>query len=221
MTRHILGLALAATLTAACDSTQPPIGCPVQSLDWAATYKPLGSSTCPLKAGEQLGIEKYSPPSGDEQFSINPQTLVDLNTRDTTHLSYSLGQLAKASDTEGFCAVSNLTVAEKHAPAETSGPDAPQPAADIVYQWSDVRILATAEAPGTQLVANLTYTENGCTAQYEVWAMWPGDVDCKNDAGEADDSLCASAASINPDFASTCDPTQFHCVPAKRPPSLK
>jgi hypothetical protein len=217
MTRYLLGLGLAAVLGASCDSSQPPIGCPVQSLVWSATYKPKPGNTCPVKSGEQLGIQKFSNPEGNELLSIKPQTLLDLDERDPSRLPYSLGNLAKDSDTEGFCAATNLAVAEKHAP--TSEGD--QPAVDVVYRWNNVRILATPSAPGTQMVADLEYTEDGCTGQYEVWAMWPGDVDCANEANEPDDSLCASAGTINPDFATVCDPTQLRCVPAKRPPSLK
>ncbi|HZH15107.1 MAG TPA: hypothetical protein VE057_12205 [Archangium sp.] len=218
MTRRILGLAALATLASACDTTQPPIGCPVQSLEWAATYKPKGTSTCPVKAGEQLGIQKFSTPTGDERLSLHPAKLQNLNERDPARVSYSLGTLAKASDAEGFCSASDLSVAEKHAEAK---PEEGLAAEDIIYRWSNVRVLAIARAPGTQLVADLEYTENGCTAQYEVWAMWPGDIDCADEVGQPDDSLCEQAGSINPDFAVTCDPTQLRCVPAKRPPSLK
>lgn len=215
MTRRILGLVAAASLAAACDSAQPPIGCPVQSLEWAATYKPQGPSSCPVKAGEQIGIQKFSTPSGDEQLSLKPATLAALDERDPDRLSYSLGALAKESDAEGFCAATNVEVAEKRAPAAEGLPQQ-----DITYRWSNVRVLALPEAPGTQLVADLEYTENGCTAQYEVWAMWPGDVSCEGEFGQPDDSLCQEATGINPDFAVTCDPTQLRCVPAKRPPSL-
>ena len=217
MTRYLLGLGLAAVLSASCDSSQPPIGCPVQSLVWSATYKPKAGNTCPVKPGEQLGIQKYSNPERNELLTIKPETLEALDARDPSRLPYSLGNLAKDSDAEGFCAVSNLAVAEKNAPAG----DGDEPAIDVAYRWNNVRILATPSAPGTQMVADLEYTENGCTGQYEVWAMWPGDVSCENDAGEPDDSLCASAGTINPDFATVCEPTVKFCVPAKRPPSLK
>jgi hypothetical protein len=218
MTRRILGWALAATLTASCDVEQPPIGCPVQSLEWSATYKPKGESTCPLKAGEQLGIQKFSTPTGDERLSIKPATLVALEERDSQNRSYSLGALAKEADAEGFCSASEVEVAQKSAPADDAQG---LPSKNIVYRWSNVRVLAIPRAPGTQMVADLEYTEDGCTAQYEVWAMWPGDVDCANAAGQPDNSICQDAGTINPDFAVTCDPTQLRCVPARRPPSLR
>ncbi|EPX62044.1 hypothetical protein D187_009947 [Cystobacter fuscus DSM 2262] len=35
---------------------------------------------------------------------------------------------------------------------------------DAVYHWSNVRLVALPEVPGTQLVADLEYTADGCTA---------------------------------------------------------
>jgi hypothetical protein len=217
MTRRLLGLVLASSLTAACETEQPSIGCPVQSLTWSVTYKPKGPSSCPVKAGEQLGIQKFSTPTGDEQLSIKPATLVALDERDPDRLAYSLGALAKEADAEGFCSATVAT-AEKHAPAVDTEDLPPK---HIVYEWSSVRILALPLAPGTQMVADLSYTEDGCTAEYEVWGLWPGDVDCANEAGEPDSGICTNATGINPDFATVCDPTQLRCVPAKRPPSLR
>lgn len=217
MIRRLFGWVLAATLASGCETEQPPIGCPVQSLIWSATYKPKGPSNCPVKAGEQLGIQKFSTPSGDEQLSIKPATLVALDERDPERLAYSLGALAREADEEGFCSAS-VGVAEKRAPAVDSEGLPPK---SISYAWSNVRILALPQAPGTQMVAELTYTEDGCTAEYEVWGMWPGDVDCADEQGRPDNALCTKATGINPDFATVCDPTQLRCVPAQRPPSLK
>lgn len=217
MTPRIFGLVLATTLMAACETEQPPIGCPVQNLTWSAVYKPKGDSGCAPKASELLGIQKFSKPSGDETFSIKPATLADLDEADTSHVPYSLGALAKEADADGFCSATDMAVAEKQVPAQGDSPGR-----HVIYHWSNVRILAIPRAPGTQMVADLEYTEDGCTAQYEVWAMWPGDVDCANEeTQQPDNDLCAKAGTINPDFATVCDPTLLKCVPAKRPPSLK
>ncbi|HEX8537459.1 MAG TPA: hypothetical protein VF664_08335, partial [Cystobacter sp.] len=211
MTRRILGLAGAVALLSSCDSTQPPIGCPLQSLDWSAVYTLKEPTLCPVIKAEMLGIQKFSSRTGDERLSINPQSLVELNDRDSSQPSYSLGALAKQSDPEGFCSATDMAVATKDAPASEEGP-----ATTLSYKWSKVRILATAQAPGTQMVADLERTENGCTAKYEVWAMWPGDVECGNETDGPDDSVCQTELSINPDFAVTCHPTLLRCVPAKR-----
>jgi hypothetical protein len=190
----------------------------VQSLTWSVTYKAKGPSACGVKAGEQLGIQKFSTPSGDERLSIKPASLVALDERDPDRLAYSLGALAKEADAEGFCSATELAVAEKNAPAvDAEG----LPPKSISYRWSGVRILAIPQAPGTQMVAELEYTEDGCTAEYEVWGMWPGDVSCEDENGEPDSGICTQATGINPDFATLCDPSSLLCVPAKRPPSLK
>lgn len=216
MTRRILGLAGAAALLASCDSTQPPIGCPIQSLEWSAVYTLQGITDCTeVLPGEALGIQKFSTPTGDEQLSITPASLGDIRLNNPSLVSYSLGTLARQADADGFCATTNL------AEARINVPPGREPGVDISYRWSNVRTLAIARAPGTQMVAELERRENGCTAKYEVWAMWPGGVSCEGANGEADSSLCAQELTINPDFDVTCHPTMKVCVPAKRPPSLK
>ena len=218
MTRRIFGLVLATALTAACDNEQPPIGCPVQSLEWAATYKPVGTNTCAVKHGEQLGIQKFSRSPTDERLIIKPETLATLEASEDVEVNvgFAQGTLSTESDVPGFCASSDVTVI-----GQSSGGPGPL-AVDISYVWSNIRMSATPQAPGTQMIANLEYTEAGCTAQYEVWAMWPA-VGCESEteAGQPDNSICANAGSINPDFATTCDPDALLCVPARRPPSLK
>jgi len=216
MTRRILGLVLATALFSACDNEQPPIGCPVQSLEWAATYKPVGTNTCAVKHGEQLGIQKFSRPSGDERLIIKPQTLATLETNNEVSVGFRQGVLATEADAEGFCSASDVVSVGQAAAQPGQAPLA------ITYQWSDIRMAATPLAPGTQMVANLEYTEAGCTSQYEVWAMWPA-VGCESETnpGQPDTSICANAGSINPDFSTVCDPDALLCVPARRPPSIK
>jgi hypothetical protein len=218
MTRRILGLVLATALTASCDNEQPPIGCPVQSLEWAATYKPVGTSTCAVKHGEMLGIQKFSKPSGEERLIIKPETLATLEVSEDVEVNVGLDQglMSTEADEEGFCSSTEVT-----AIGQSTGETGPQ-AVDITYTWSNIRMAATPQAPGTQMVADLEYTEAGCTAKYEVWAMWPA-VGCESEEheGEPDNSICANAGSINPDFATVCDPDALLCVPARRPPSFK
>jgi len=218
MTRRILGLVLATALTASCDNEQPPIVCPVQSLEWAATYRPVGTSKCAVKHGELLGIQKFSKPSGEERLIIKPETLATLEASETVEVNvgFEQGVLTSSETEEGFCSSTDVTVI-----GQSSGAVGPQ-AVDITYSWTNIRMSSTPQAPGTQMSADLEYTEAGCTAKYEVWALWPA-VGCESEehAGEPDNSICANAGSINPDFATTCDPDSLLCVPARRPPSLK
>ncbi|WPB74423.1 hypothetical protein KYC5002_36040 [Archangium violaceum] len=221
MTRHFLGLTTAAALVASCDTRQPAIGCPVQGVEWVATYKPVGTNTCPELPGELLGLQAYPQPSGEQRLALKPQTLNDMDPTDELdpqHPPYSLGVLSAEADADGFCTVSSLSVAEKHVPED---PEQLLPA-DAVYRWSNVRIVALTEVPGTQLVADLEYTADGCTVLYEVWAMLPGDIACADEGApeEPDDSICQQSERIPRGFAVTCDPSLLRCVPAQRPPSL-
>jgi hypothetical protein len=215
--RYTLTLAL---LASSCNMEQPAIGCPVQRLTWSATYQlkagQAATGTCAAKRAENLGIQKYSAPElGAEQLVIKPATLAALDGDDPDHPGYSMGALSAGATEGDFCTATGMSVAEKHVPASES-----ESAVDIEYRWSNVRILALANAPGSQLVADLSYTEGGCTAEYEVWAMWPS-IRCADANGNASDALCESAGLINPDFAVTCHPTFKRCVLAQRPPSFK
>jgi hypothetical protein len=222
MLKHLLGLMMAATLITSCDTRQPSIGCPIQGVEWVATYKPVGTNTCPKLPGELLGIQKYPQPSGEQLLALKPQMLNDMDPTDELdpeHPPYALGVLPTEADAKGFCTVPSLSVAEKHVP-ET--PERLIPT-NAVYHWSNVRLVALPEVPGTQLIADLEYTADGCTARYEVWAMWPGDLPCadKDSSERPDDSLCQQSESIPSSFAVTCDPSLLRCVPAQRPPSLR
>ncbi|HEX5751647.1 MAG TPA: hypothetical protein VFZ09_35830 [Archangium sp.] len=225
MTRHfpskrLLLLTAASALAASCDTRQPSLGCQVQGVDWVATYKPVGTSTCPELPGESLGLQAYTRSTGERLLALKPQTLNDMDATDELdpeHPPYSLGVLPAEADAEGFCTIPSLSVAEKHVPED---PEQGLPA-DALYRWSNVRIVTRPEVPGTQLIADLEYTADGCTARYEAWAMWPGDLDCADaDAPDTpDESLCQQSERIPPRFAVTCDPVLLRCVPARRPPS--
>lgn len=222
MTRNLLGLTAAAALVASCDTRQPTIGCPIQGLEWVATYKPVGTNTCRGLPGERLGLQKYPQPSGEQLLALKPRTLNAMDPtdeRDPTHPPYALGVLPAEADADGFCTVSSFSVAEKHVPED---PAHVLPA-DAVYRWSNLRLVVRPEVPGTQLVADLEYTADGCTARYEAWAMMPGSILCasRESPREPDDSFCEQSESIPRGFAVTCDPHLLYCVPARRPPSLR
>jgi len=222
MTRHLLGLTTAAALVASCDTRQPAMGCLVQGVSWVATYKPVGPHTCPELPGELLGLQTYLQPSGERLLGLKPQTLNAMDPTDELdpeHPPYAIGALPAEVAADGFCTVSSLSVAEKHVPAD---PEQSLPA-HAVYRWSNVRIVVQPEVPGTQLIADLERTAEGCTARYEVWAMWPGDIGCAAEGSpeEPDESICQHSESIPRGFAVTCDPGLLLCVPAQRPPSLR
>ncbi|AKJ06240.1 Putative lipoprotein mlpA precursor [Archangium gephyra] len=187
-----------------------------------ATYKPVETNTCPELPGELLGLQKYAQPSGEQLLALKPRTLNAMDPTDALdpeHPPYALGVLPAEADAEGFCTIPLLSIAEKQV-ASVPEPSLPTHA---LYRWSNVRLVALPEAPGTQLLADLEYTADGCTARYEVWAMWPGNIGCADEDSprEPDDSLCQQSRSIPRGFAVTCDPSLLRCVPAQRPPSLR
>jgi len=219
MTAAVLAVALLGL--SACNAEQPPLGCPVQRITWAAKYNlkesqaPVGA--CASKAGERLGIQTYNVPGTQENtLVIKPETLARLDAADPDHPSYSLGAWPEQAGADDFCVAPELSVAEKHVAA--SGDTA---ARDVTYKWSNVRIIARASAPGSQLIANLEYTDGACTAHYEVWGVWPS-VSCADENGAPDNRVCTEPGyGLNPDFALTCDPKLLRCVPSNRPPSFR
>jgi hypothetical protein len=133
--------------------------------------------------------------------------------------------------------VPQLTPARLEAPALPAGladggtqPDGGPPAQtaqNITYEWSNLRIYNTPEIPGTQFVAELRYTENGCTAEYTAKGIWPV-VSC-GVGGKPDESRCdpfpdpsvgrLRGSGINPIFPVTCDPVALICVLTGEVPS--
>ena len=90
-----------------------------------------------------------------------------------------------------------------------------QAAVDLRYAWSEVRVLVTADAQGTQLAAELEVELDGCTARYEVLGLYPA-VACLSDADCRDEGN-----GINPDFAVRCADAIGLCVLAEAPPAYE
>ncbi|HYO68409.1 MAG TPA: hypothetical protein VEU33_20240 [Archangium sp.] len=110
------------------------------------------------------------------------------------------------------------------------------PGLSLTYAWSNVRIYNTPEIPGTLFVADLTYTENGCQADYKVKGIWPVvscwkevevDTDANGDGKKdkvrvPDEPKCdpnpdpsvgrLRGSGINPSFDVKCDPDALICV---------
>lgn len=236
--------------------TQPRKACTTGSgpTPFAAKYtlkqgSKTGTGDCDTLIGEKIGLEKYNPAREDnpekEDFTkadlaIQSATLGELAgaaadagvpDQDPNHKLYSLGAFADAMpDDNDVCRVASLSPAEQSIAAIPADPDAGttgQPV-DIKYEWSNVRLYVTARAPGTQMVADLKFTKDGCSASYSVVGVWPA-VSCAvvDDGGMAtgiDPSLCTPPGSgINPDFKEniTCDKDLKLCVLKAPPPELK
>jgi hypothetical protein len=112
----------------------------------------------------------------------------------------SIGKLPTNPAEDHTCALTDLTVTEQNFQEEVfsllpNGIASPRgvvdadagtvtyPALSIKYVWNDVKIVSTGEVPGSLFTATLDYTEDGCTAQYDVLGVWPitlchTDLDC-------------------------------------------
>jgi hypothetical protein len=260
LTRSLVSILLLGSilsLPSACD--QPRVKCVSARGDFAAKYTLVqGTGECASVKGEVIGFQSYNARAGDgtpdfskSTVALQPDTMGTLASRaelstisdaDATHKLYSLGSFATAEPgPDDFCAVPTLSVAEQKlaaAPAILPDPADPedmgspeQAETAIKYEWSNVRIYVNPSAIGTQMVGDLRYTRDGCTATYRVAGVYPAHPCANEDTKKADDRLCApdadpdhgieSGSGINPDFPVKCDEDLLLCVLTKEPPALK
>lgn len=93
---------------------------------------------------------------------------------------------------KGVCALKDISEAVQNYPEVTDSYDAGlddggvvaqtdvYPALSLRYVWDNVRIISTAQFPGTLFEGHVTITEDGCTAKYKVYGVHPI-VDCDTD----------------------------------------
>jgi hypothetical protein len=156
----------------------------------------------------------------------------------------SIGTFASTlPDGDGICVAPTTSPARQNLPVipERADPDSEvmgmlpeEPAHDITYTWSNIRVEVTGRGLGTTMSADLEYTENGCTATYSVIGLFPA-VDCGgvdasgNPTGLPDDAICkveadpengiAAGSGITPDLFDVvkCDPDLLLCVLTRAP----
>jgi hypothetical protein len=172
--------------------------------------------------------------------SVEP--VLDTNT---SHQFYSFGKFEKRlPNGKDICTVPTLSDAALTLPEiaehevrdgdnddgdDTNGIDTlpvdAQPAQNLKYKWSNVRVYVTPALTGVQFAADLSYTEGSCTAKYSVKAVSPATW-CDDGNGKPDDSLCVPgsdpwAPSLSPDIPVKCDPELLLCVIDGDFPALK
>ncbi|HLL56055.1 MAG TPA: hypothetical protein VK447_21010 [Myxococcaceae bacterium] len=239
---RILTAAAALALTACGGATQPKPGCTIGQGEFAAKYTlkagETTSGSCAALKGELINLRDYSNQQGTNFVAIRSANLGAHRGScvDPTAANYpcSIGEFPTESNNQNFCVMPTLTPARVQLPASGSAP-----AVDKTYEWSDVQVLVTSRAAGTQIKANLKYTDavSGCTANYDVVAMWPG-INCAttvNGVKTADNTKCATKADpakgikigcsaggfcLSPDIKTYCDPEIFLCVLDGTPPVL-
>jgi hypothetical protein len=226
------------------------------------TYNPADTTESCEKRGDDLVCDGTTPDFSSTSLAIQTDTTgfllyAEAPDTDPTHQRFALGDFSSTEpDDNDFCSVTAMSPAQQvvqfgqydeegNPVLDDEGNQVLDPPLDIKYEWSNVNLYVTAAAPGTQLTADLTYTEDGCTATYKVVALYPA-VDCGvydedgnlavDDAGNVllDPQLCVPEAApdkgyafgsgINPDFPVNCDPVLHHCVlqekTAGQPPAI-
>lgn len=189
--RTFLGLAL---LLAAGGCDQPAPKCTAAHAPYAATYTLVsGDGDCAQLKGEILNVWAYNGAGKRNtidyskiSLAIQPQSMSDLalsgrepSDPDTEDQPYGFG--AYQNDEPGgddYCVVptlsaANISLAEVPEVADMCPITPAEPAVEVRYEFSNVRVYTTAKAIGTKLFADLTYTKDGCTATYRVAAISP------------------------------------------------
>jgi hypothetical protein len=238
MKRGLIGLGL---LLGACSAEQQEPQCVVARAvsdgstgSFAATYS-LKPGQDPARACSQLkseavGLQKYLSEEEGVKDSVGLRSsrvgkLVDDKKVDPAAPSQpnSVGPLETAAPgPDNFCEVPALNPTRLVTLASSEGG-----ALDLTYEWSGLRIYNTPSIPGTQFIADLRYTENGCIAEYTVRGIWPV-VSCATKE-QPDESKCDPYADpptrlrgsgINPSFPVKCDPLALICVLTGEVPSV-
>jgi hypothetical protein len=160
---------------------------------------------------------------------------------DSARKPYSKGDWSSSQPgSDEFCDVLSMNPTEQHLGPIAANPDAgtaASPAINVKYQWSNVRFYNTPASPGTQLVADLTYTKiigdaGACEAKFHAVGLWPS-ISCADPKmpNGLDPTLCDSApnaekgrplgSGIDSALATTCDPVLKLCVLTKEPPAFR
>jgi len=172
-----------------------------------------------------LTRRSYTYETGTLDDEGNPEEKTVTTTLDKSEWGKATAQsatLPEMPDDEGYCKATGFAATGLSVTAifnEANGTKEELPAVERTYQYGDVEVYSHPSAPGTQLRGTLTYTENGCTAEYEVWALWPS-VGCVPGSTKPAES-CGEGSGLNPDFDAVCDADLEACVPAKAPASFK
>jgi hypothetical protein len=215
-------------------------------------------SPCGSLPGEVIGMQSYFAGGGPDNkqrydkgsVAMTTESLGLLIERAESQAEMPLSPAPEANAVGAFTAgtpgddefceipkLSPITAKLAEVPAVEDDPETPdddesldiQPAVDIRYEWSNARFLVTADAQGTQFTADLEYTRDGCTAEYEVTGVYPVigcevDKDCKcvpfdPEAPVPGDPDECVPTGMNPDYAVECHPELKLCVLSEAPPS--
>lgn len=187
------------------------------------------NSPCGSIPGDTIGLQQYNHADGDvpdnsvKYLAIQTEYLGHLfqgavePDPDETHKPYALGAFSSTEpDGNDLCTVPTLSPARlslNEVPGEGGGtPDPEQTAVDLIYEWSNVNLYVTAALPGNQLQATLKYTEDGCSATYNVVALWPA-IGCEKLAffRSVDPEMSPCEPAVSMANCAACAPSEEGC----------
>jgi len=251
----IAGVALGASALAGC--AQERVGCQTAHGDFAVKLTlTSGTGACAEHIGGVFGVQTYygkgdgtRPDFSEGTVAIQSEELGilvdDAEARlgeipDASSPPYALGAFASMKpDGAALCSVPTFAPAKKDIPVLPAVPDDPEtededeslpevPATSVQHAWSNLEVLVSEASTGTQFIGKLTVTEDGCTAEYEAWGLYPA-VYCDDGEGNPVDAYCNAepdpdaglpiGSGINPDFPVHCDPDLLLCMLTKKPPT--
>lgn len=176
---------ISSTLIGSCAIPQAPFECNTLSPFWAFYTLESGdpASSCGSKGGDFLNTQRYLKPGGtDARLALLPYSIginsyferVDPADPDKAKES-AIGRFREIlPDERGVCHLVDIADSEQNYPPvlDDMGMEE-EPALSLRYQWEDVRLISTAELPGTVIDGKVTITEDACVATYKVYAIHP------------------------------------------------
>ncbi len=225
---------VAGAFVGACAIPQPTFECNALAPFWASyeIQSGAGTGTCSELPGDLINMQRYLlPGSMEPTIGIMPRRLGRL--RLTTNLDGTYAyvdptdpQYAKEAaigtfssllpDKVGVCTMSSIAPTDQNYPAgviTVEGEDGgvaeePLDALAIKYEWSNMKILSTAQYPGTLFVADLHLKENDCDATFKVYGIHPlvpcdSDIDC-DPSPDTDGGPRTIGSGMSADYAPRC-----------------
>jgi hypothetical protein len=166
-----------------------------------------------LPNGKPIDVENFCEPIPEEYRREDPS---DPEFKKVT----SVAKIPRAP-ANGTCAATDFTPQEQNyapfsEPDLVKGGNFTLPASSQKYEWSDFKLIVTAEVPGTAFTARMKLTEDGCTTEYDVRGIEPSiacetDLDC--DPEPNIDAGRPTGSSLNPLFKPKCNVELGHCLP--------
>ena len=192
----VAAVALVVAASYGCDQPEPQ--CATGRGLFIARYKVVsGGADCAAIKGEIVGVNTYSAvgegqPDYDKASAalestttsnaVNNAAAADQADPDKTHQAYSLGNFTESKSTNNVCHIPTLAPSIQTLPAIPEDEDlgtSEQAATTITYAWSNLTAYVTAQSNGTQLTADLVYSDTaaGLNCTYKVQLLSPS-VDC-------------------------------------------